>query len=175
MPDVFLLVDGYNIIGAWPKLIRLKNQGDLDRARRKLIETLVDFSSFRDWRTTVVFDAQYQATPSAQEQVSPHVDILFTEYLQTADTYIESRSYQLLKEGYPSVYVATSDRTQQHVVYGQGARLYSAERLLAEVRQSKQEQKIQQHKSSKKVGHKLIDHLDEKTRETLLRKFIYKK
>jgi uncharacterized protein len=175
MPDVFLLVDGYNIIGAWPKLIRLKNQGDLDRARRKLIETLVDFSSFRDWRTTVVFDAQYQATASTQEQVSPHVNIFFTEYLQTADTYIESRSYQLLKEGYPSVYVATSDRTQQHVVYGQGARLYSADRLLAEVRQSKQEQKVQQHKSSKKVGHKLIDHLDEKTRETLLRKFIYKK
>ena len=50
-----------------------------------------------------------------------------------------------------------------------------AYRLLMEVRQSKQEQKIQQHKSSKKVGHKLIDHLDEKTRETLLRKFIYKK
>ncbi len=175
MADVFLLVDGYNIIGAWPKLIHLKNKGDLDRARRKLIETLVDFSSFRDWHTTIVFDAQYQTNPSTQEQISTHVKILFTDYLQTADTYIESRSYQLLKEGYPLVYVATSDRTQQHVVYGQGARLYSADRLLAEVRQSKQEQKVQQHKSSKKVGHKLIDRLDEETRETLLRKFIYKK
>jgi uncharacterized protein len=175
MSDVFLLVDGYNIIGAWPKLVHLKNKGDLDRARRKLIETLVDFSSFRDWRTTIVFDAQYQANPSAQEQISPQVDVIFTDYLQTADTYIESRSYKLLKEGHPVVYVATSDRTQQHVVYGQGARLYSADRLLAEVRQSKQEQKIQQHNSAKRVGHKLIDHLDEETRATLLRKFINKK
>ena len=175
MPDVFLLVDGYNIIGAWPKLVHLKNKGDLDRARRKLIETLVDFSSFRDWYTTIVFDAQYQANPSTQEQISTRLDVLYTDYLQTADTYIESRSYQLLREGHPSVYVATSDRTQQHVVYGQGARLYTADRLLAEVRQSKQEQKIQQHKASKKVGQKLIDHLDQETREILLRKFMHKK
>ncbi|RKJ19121.1 hypothetical protein D7X33_45850, partial [Butyricicoccus sp. 1XD8-22] len=37
-----LIVDGYNMIGAWPELVQLK-QKDLAEARDRLIEILAEY------------------------------------------------------------------------------------------------------------------------------------
>ena len=34
----YLFVDGYNIIGAWPELIELRDGASLEEARKKLID-----------------------------------------------------------------------------------------------------------------------------------------
>ena len=36
----YLIVDGYNIIGAWPELAKLRDEEDMAYARDKLIEEL---------------------------------------------------------------------------------------------------------------------------------------
>ena len=51
-----LLVDGYNIIGAWAELRKLKNINLLD-ARDRLIELMAEYKAFTGIRVIVVFDA----------------------------------------------------------------------------------------------------------------------
>lgn len=53
-----LLVDGYNIIGAWPELRELKNK-DLSSARDRLIEKMAEYQGYSGYRVIVVFDAHY--------------------------------------------------------------------------------------------------------------------
>jgi hypothetical protein len=45
-PPLFL-IDGYNIIGLWPKLKKKKNQDDMDGARMLLQHELMQFASYR--------------------------------------------------------------------------------------------------------------------------------
>ena len=51
-----LLVDGYNIIGAWPELQELKNK-DLAAARDRLVEIMAEYQAYTGYRVIVVFDA----------------------------------------------------------------------------------------------------------------------
>lgn len=51
-----LLVDGYNIIGAWPELQKLK-QKDLGAARDRLVEIMAEYQGYTDDKVIVVFDA----------------------------------------------------------------------------------------------------------------------
>ena len=51
-----LLVDGYNIIGAWGELRRMK-ENRLADARDRLIEQMAEYKAYTGWRVIVVFDA----------------------------------------------------------------------------------------------------------------------
>lgn len=55
MRDV-LLVDGYNMIGAWPELSALVQSG-MQEARDRLLERLADHQAYSGRRVIVVFDA----------------------------------------------------------------------------------------------------------------------
>lgn len=52
-----LYIDGYNIIGAWPRLRKQRDRGDLENARRLLVDDVTEFSHMRGWTCVVVFDA----------------------------------------------------------------------------------------------------------------------
>ena len=43
--QALLLIDGYNIIGAWPKLKATRDRHGLESARRELIEISIDYSA----------------------------------------------------------------------------------------------------------------------------------
>ncbi len=143
--EVILLVDGYNVIGAWKDLypneetpLQQTNGEELEVARNKLIEQLINFSSFEGYFTTVVFDAHNRDTPSVTEVLTPNVSIYYTEYKETADTYIEKfcaghRTDVRLKT---RVLVATSDRAQQLTVGGFGAEWISALQLVNNIESS---------------------------------------
>jgi uncharacterized protein len=143
--EVILLVDGYNVIGAWKDLypneetpLQQTHGEELDVARNKLIEQLINFSSFEGYCTTVVFDAHNRDTPSVIEILTPNVSIYYTEYKETADTYIEKfcaahRTDARLKT---RVLVATSDRAQQLTVGGYGAEWISALQLVNNIESS---------------------------------------
>lgn len=66
--EPLLFVDGYNVIGAWPKLRKWRDRADLETARRLLLNDVAEFRAVRGWECTVVFDAQaagtYQLPPS---------------------------------------------------------------------------------------------------------------
>ena len=42
------IVDGYNMIGAWPELVALKKQDDLESARDLLIQRCSNFQKFEN-------------------------------------------------------------------------------------------------------------------------------
>ena len=84
-----LLVDGYNIIGTWPCLIKTRDHAGLEAARGELVEAMTNYSAFQGYETQVVFDAQYQNTPSNRETITNFLTVHYTDLGQTADTYIE--------------------------------------------------------------------------------------
>ncbi|MHC5729642.1 MAG: NYN domain-containing protein, partial [Nostoc sp.] len=84
-----LLVDGYNIIGAWPCLKKTRDRVGLEAARGELVEAMTGYSAFQGYETQIVFDAQYQNCASNKEIVTELLSVYYTDFGQTADTYIE--------------------------------------------------------------------------------------
>lgn len=138
-PHVFqavLLVDGYNIIGAWSRLKQISERHGLESARRDLVEILINYTAHQGYRTQVVFDAHYQDTPSYSEEHTSNLLVYYTAFAQTADTYIEKFCATFARSrtsSYSRLIVATSDRAQQLTVVGYGAEWMSAAKLGNEV------------------------------------------
>lgn len=135
-PQALLLVDGYNVIGAWHRLIQIRNQAGLEEARRELVNSLIDYSAYQNFETHIVFDAYDQNTPKTREVITANLEVCYTHYRQTADTYIEQTCAQYrkdLRKFEQRLIVATSDRAQQLTVVGYGAEWMSAQQLRAEV------------------------------------------
>jgi predicted RNA-binding protein with PIN domain len=128
--DEYLLVDGYNIIHAWPELKEL-TEGNMDGARMKLIESLSNYQAIRNCRIIAVFDA-YRVQGHREEVMDYHnIHLVFTKEAQTADQYIEKFAHDNKKKY--NIAVATSDGLQQMIVRGAGCSLLSARDLKAEI------------------------------------------
>ncbi len=54
--EEYLLVDGYNIVFAWPELAELAKD-NMDGARMKLLDQLCNYQAIRKCRIIAVFDA----------------------------------------------------------------------------------------------------------------------
>lgn len=132
-----LLVDGYNIIGAWSCLKKTRDTAGLEAARNELVEALTSYSAFEGYKTEIVFDAHYQNTPGNKQIINQLLSVYYTDFGQTADTYIErlcaSLRQQIAQALIARVLVATSDRAQQLMVQGYGAQWLSAQQLCHEV------------------------------------------
>lgn len=129
-----LLVDGYNIIGAWPELSVLKKQ-KLENARDRLLELLSDYQSYAGIVVIVVFDA-FRVPGAGAEYRHQNLRVVFTRERETADESIE----RLVGEWTSvrrNIYVATSDMVEQHVAFGRGALRLPARELRIEVLQSR--------------------------------------
>lgn len=126
-----LLVDGYNIIGAWPELQKLKNE-QLEEARNLLIERMAEYQGHTGWRVIVVFDA-YLAKGIESKMKRHKVEVLFTRENETADERIEKLVSELSHRSV-QIHVATSDYTEQWVVFAQGALRKSARELEIEMK-----------------------------------------
>ncbi|HEY9881117.1 MAG TPA: NYN domain-containing protein [Leptolyngbyaceae cyanobacterium] len=167
-----LLVDGYNIIGAWPSLKKARDYDGLEIARSELIEALSNYSAFQGFETHLVFDAYSQATPGMQEVITHNLAVYYTDFGQTADSYIERLCAQhhgrsrLLNQ---RLIVATSDRAQQLTVMGYGAEWMSAHQLESEVQASFQRIKQRQRNRQKPVNRSLMHGLDKTVQEKLTR------
>ncbi|MBM7663381.1 putative RNA-binding protein with PIN domain [Bacillus mesophilus] len=122
-----LLVDGYNIIGAWPKLRELK-QNDLSAARDLLIEKMAEYKAYSGYRVIIVFDA-HLVKGIEKKKKNHKVEVIFTRENETADERIEKLAKEL-KNVRTQIHVATSDFTEQWVIFGQGALRKSAMELL---------------------------------------------
>lgn len=125
-----LLVDGYNIIGAWPELRALKNN-DLSAARDLLIEKMAEYKAYTGYRVIVVFDAHY--VQGTEKKFKNHdVEVIFTRENETADERIEKMAIEL-NNRLTQIHVATSDFTEQWAIFGQGALRKSARELFTEI------------------------------------------
>jgi predicted RNA-binding protein with PIN domain len=172
LPQAVLLVDGYNIIGAWPCLKKTRDSAGLEAARWELVEALTSYTAFLGYQTQIVFDAHYQNTSSNKEVISELVLVHYTDFGQTADTYIEKTCASLRQEialaRISRMIVATSDRAQQLMVQGYGAEWMSARQLCFEVEAAvcRARHKYQSTKQSK--SRFLANSIDAKARQRLV-------
>jgi predicted RNA-binding protein with PIN domain len=124
--EEYLLVDGYNIIHAWPELKTLA-EANLDSARSHLLDILSNYQGIRKCHIIAVFDAYN--VPGRREEITAfhNIHVVFTREAQTADQYIE-RFAHVNKDKY-HITVATSDGLQQMIVRSAGSALLSAREL----------------------------------------------
>ena len=132
-PD-YLLVDGYNIIFAWPELQPVARD-NLDAARKMLLDILANYRAFRGGEIILVFDAyKVKGNPGSLEKTEG-VYVAYTKEAQTADAYIERATYDLARQH--RVRVATSDGPEQLIILGHGALRLSALQLRQEIEQAR--------------------------------------
>lgn len=106
----YLLVDGYNIIHAWPELKELAAV-NLDAARTSLQDILCNYQGYKKCKVIVVFDG-YKVKNNPGTVIQYHnIHVVFTKEAETADQYIEKVTQQMDRQY--SVAVATSDKLEQ--------------------------------------------------------------
>ena len=120
-----LIVDGYNVIHAWPSLKRLVSGASLEAARDELIRRLAVLGMISGEEVTVVFDAHHSAAMSNSEETVDGVRVIFSRKGHSADHVIERIAYQTSGSG-DYLTVATSDRFQRDLVRGVGGAVITA-------------------------------------------------
>lgn len=134
-----LVVDGYNIIGAWETLKKAKVI-EIAQARDMLIEYMAEYQAYTGDRVIIVFDAYY-VHGIASRLKTFKVEIIYTKEKETADECIE-RIVSDLKNVRNQVYVATSDYAEQRTIFGRGALRKSARELYLEWGESKRQMQL---------------------------------
>ena len=134
----YLLVDGYNIIFAWPDLKALA-RSSLEDARKSLTDILSNYHGFHPCELILVFDA-YRVPGSAgrQEEVQG-IHLVYTKEAETADNYIEKTIREIARKKDSLVRVATSDGLEQVIILGGGAVRVSAREFREEVEKARVE------------------------------------
>ena len=83
-----LVVDGFNVIYAWPDLAALA-ETDLEQARERLMEILANYAAFTRTETVLVFDA-YKVKDGKGERFDYHeIRVVYTRENETGDAWIE--------------------------------------------------------------------------------------
>ncbi len=130
--EEYLLVDGYNIIFAWPELQALARDS-LEHARQSLTDILSNYRGFHPCHLILVFDAyRVQRSMGAQEEYHG-IHIVYTKEAETADNYIEKTIREITRKRNRRVRVATSDALEQVIILGGGALRVSANEFRQEV------------------------------------------
>ncbi|GAC1583717.1 MAG: NYN domain-containing protein [Candidatus Dormibacteria bacterium] len=165
-----LIVDGYNIIHAWPELSLLIKGGNAEEARHRLIGMLGEYSASTGEHVTVVFDAHGRARDRGRGESVDGVTVIFGSSAQTADHVIERRVSIAAGSGDArSVTVATSDRLQRDMVMAMGAAVIGATALLHRVHGVHLE--LNEHRARRRreagFANRLEDRLDPQVRARL--------
>ncbi len=161
--EEYLVVDGYNIIYAWPYLDRLKNE-NLEHARDKLVDTLVNFSAHNNSHVFVVFDAHQVKSGIEHTEEKDGVRVIYTREGETADAVIEKMVGELINLG--RVYVVTSDYDEQRLIFGRGAYRLTPKDLQQRIEQCREKEKKWSEKRPPTDNY-LEDRLAEHMREML--------
>jgi predicted RNA-binding protein with PIN domain len=125
-----LIVDGYNVIGASQNIKDLQ-EDDLEKSRDWLIDKLAEYQGFTGVKVYLIFDA-HRVSGIGKKYKKKRIEVIYTKENETADEYIERLAGEL-KRVQRRIYVATSDHTEQWVVFGQGALRKSSRELTNEL------------------------------------------
>ena len=105
-----LVVDGFNVIFAWPELAAIA-ETDLEQARDRLMEILANYAAFTRTETVLVYDA-YKVKGGKGERFDYHgVRVVYTKENETGDAWIERFCHDVGKN--QEVRVVTSDNLIQ--------------------------------------------------------------
>lgn len=120
----FLIVDGNNVIHAWPDLLALhRKRRGLGHA--ELCRRLRQFHDQSDHRVVVVFDGR--GGSKSEEREPGGFQVIYTDGGSTADGAIERLVARY--RGRYRLAVATDDGAEQNLVAAMGAEVWSAQAL----------------------------------------------
>lgn len=121
----WLIVDGYNVIGAWQDM-RALAADNLAAARDRLADQLLDYCGHSGQTLLLVFDAHSTNEPQREQKLTQEGEhaVVFTRRGQTADNYIER--FVRAHSG-QNMTVASSDALVQVMVFMHAARISSRE------------------------------------------------
>ncbi|HDP70254.1 MAG TPA: NYN domain-containing protein [Actinobacteria bacterium] len=159
----FIIIDGYNIINRESRYNQHKD--DLETARVKLIEDLVNYGALVGCDITVVFDGSANIGGSERKTNIHGVEVYFTKRGQTADSLIEKLAYEVKK--FKKVVVVTADYDQQKAVFSEGVLRKTPGEMANEIIETKNQSLVPKKVKSKRMF--LEDRLSEKVRESLRR------
>lgn len=120
---VCVIIDGYNQIFCWDAFKKL-DQKDIASARDQLIDWVSNYQGYRNCRVLLVFDAYRIKNSETRNYKRGGLEIIYTQYNQTADSYIERIVSELKKEY--QLTVASSDGLIQNSILAQGCQRMSA-------------------------------------------------
>jgi len=135
--EKLLIVDGYNVLGAWPALAKGRPLAD---ARDDLIRRLHDYAGYTGQKVILVFDAWQSDRLARTEEDHGLLTVVFTSKGEMADHYIErlcDEHARRVELGRLELRVATSDGVEQTIVMGRGAVRLSSRELIREMGESK--------------------------------------
>lgn len=134
--EEYLLIDGYNIIFANDNLKKIAEES-LEDARDVLTARVAGYQAMRKNNVILVFDA-YKVKGEKREVEKVHgINVVYTKEAETADSYIEKTTKQLIKNY--RVRVATSDNLEQMIIFGHGAHRVTARELMEEIEACEEE------------------------------------
>lgn len=158
----YLLVDGYNIIFAWPELNTFTDE-NMDAARMKLMDMLSNYQGIRNCKIIVVFDA-YRVQGHKEDMIDYHnIHMIFTKEAQTADQYIEKFAHD--NQNKYKIQVATSDGLQQIIIRGAGCSLLSGRELRDEVIKANERIKKEYQKKQEREHNYMMDTLSKDSKQ----------
>lgn len=126
-----LLVDGYNVIGAWT--VPQREHLTIEESRDRLIHMIADYAGYSGEEVIVVFDGHYTDRPMSTRIEQYGIQVVFTRHGESADNYIEASCEAAPK--WRKVRVTTSDAVEQTVTMGRGAVRISSREFLMELSQ----------------------------------------
>lgn len=127
----YLLVDGYNVIFAWPELRELA-EVNVDGARGKLQDILCNYQAIKQIEVILVFDAYRVAGHGTEFTDYQNIHVVYTKEAETADYYIEHFAHENSKRY--DITVVTSDGLEQVIIRGAGCALISSREFEDEVK-----------------------------------------
>jgi predicted RNA-binding protein with PIN domain len=128
-----LLIDGSNILHAWPEL-RVLLKRDRDAARSRLVSAAAGLQEGDRLRVSLVFDGRGPELTVEHPSGQPGFAVLYTPSGATADDVIEQLVAKSRQPG--DCLVATDDRAERQTIEALGASGLSSADLASWVRQA---------------------------------------
>ncbi|MBR3763518.1 MAG: NYN domain-containing protein [Clostridia bacterium] len=126
-----LIVDGYNVIGAWQEV--RKKGWSIDDARDNLTHKMAEHCRYLGAEGVLVFDGYKSDRKNTTLERHSQLTVVYTRHGETADSYIERLVVQTPR--YRTIRVATSDGAIQNMALGAGATRITSRELLQEMEQ----------------------------------------
>lgn len=159
-----LVVDGYNVIGAWEQAAQ--KRWPIEESRERLAARIEEYSVYHGYEAVLVFDGTRSERRVRSEETVGEVRVVYTRHGETADQFIERLCD--IQPRFREVRVATNDSVEQTIIFGRGATRVTARELLREMAQSQAVQRAQLDKPSLKRN-PLLKQLSPEMQETLER------
>ncbi len=122
-----LLIDGYNVIHAWPDLVALLER-DSGAARERLADIVRIIHDFEGWRTTLVFDGQGETIEIERPTEEMSFSLVYAPAGTSADAIIERMVYRSPDPG--RVTVVSGDNMVRETITVLGGRSLGPGELL---------------------------------------------